>query len=290
MKQTNQLTVMVLPKYDVRKEFIESLSTYVRHCLQQSKVMIVHDAEDGLESFLSHFQGQSSSSSPYSYTDAYQTFEEVGSKHPKKTKAKRETFELQLETTMVMLCLAANKRLTLALSRQDIPALGLSGADLKSMTSSFLNMERLGRIGGPPEIDFQAFEPLLDGGYVPVLSPICVDKKNRFLWVQPSSIAQSLATSTTGATLEVVWQEPIEQRPEQQKVTSKEIVQWMRQGTLPKRLIPLLQASLVAIGSGVNTVRVGSLEELETDSAIQIVKQKQPAKHTLEEPQLNAYS
>ena len=85
---------------------------------------------------------------------------------------RRVTSVLDLEIIRMALSGSANKRLVAALVSAGVPAVGLSGEDAGLLCAAPLDVNRFGWAGTPTRVDTTLLRVLLQGGYVPVLSPV----------------------------------------------------------------------------------------------------------------------
>ena len=67
---------------------------------------------------------------------------------------------------------SANKRLVSALVSRGVSAVGLSGEDAALLTAAPLDAAKLGCVGEPRRVNVALLRHLLDGGYLPVVSPL----------------------------------------------------------------------------------------------------------------------
>jgi acetylglutamate kinase len=88
---------------------------------------------------------------------------------------RRVTTERDIELIRMALSGSANKRLVSALVGAGVPAVGVSGEDAALLVATPLDRATLGLVGAPSEVRVDLIEHLLDGGYLPVLSPVSRD-------------------------------------------------------------------------------------------------------------------
>jgi len=163
-----------------------------------------------------------------------------------------------------------NTWLVTALAAARVRALGLSGLDLCLMRSRLLNAEKLGAVGGPPRVDARALSALLAQGIVPVLAPLCLGPEDQPLWVNPDTVAHTVAAALGAATLDFVSDVPAVETEAGRRVrrlAPGEASALLRRGEVPEAMIPKLQAALAALGSGIGRVRIGTLESIARDQA-----------------------
>lgn len=84
----------------------------------------------------------------------------------------RVTSETDLAIIRMALSGSANKRLVSALVSEGVAAVGLSGEDSGLLESDPLDPATYGFVGIPSRTNTRLIEYLLDGGYMPVISPV----------------------------------------------------------------------------------------------------------------------
>jgi acetylglutamate kinase len=85
---------------------------------------------------------------------------------------RRVTSVLDLEIIRMALSGSANKRLVAALVDAGVPAIGLSGEDGGLLLADPLDPDHYGHVGTPARVNAALLRHLLDGGYLPVISPV----------------------------------------------------------------------------------------------------------------------
>jgi acetylglutamate kinase len=85
---------------------------------------------------------------------------------------RRVTTAQDLELVRMALSGTANKRLVSALVREGVRAVGLSGEDASLIAATPVDSGRLGHVGVPQKINSSLLLHLIDGGYLPVVSPV----------------------------------------------------------------------------------------------------------------------
>ena len=85
---------------------------------------------------------------------------------------RRVTSTADIELLRMGLSGSANKRLVSALVSCSVPAVGVSGEDAALLTAAPLDPERLGCVGDPRQVNVELLQHLLEGGYLPVVSPL----------------------------------------------------------------------------------------------------------------------
>lgn len=85
---------------------------------------------------------------------------------------RRVTTAQDLEIVRMALSGSANKRLVSALVREGVRAVGLSGEDASLIAATPVDPAKLGHVGMPQRINSSLLLHLIDGGYMPVISPV----------------------------------------------------------------------------------------------------------------------
>lgn len=85
---------------------------------------------------------------------------------------RRVTTAQDLELVRMALSGTANKRLVSSLVREGVRAVGLSGEDASLIAATPVDSARLGHVGAPTRINNSLLLHLIDGGYLPVISPV----------------------------------------------------------------------------------------------------------------------
>lgn len=85
---------------------------------------------------------------------------------------RRVTTAQDLELVRMALSGTANKRLVSALVREGVRAVGVSGEDASLIAATPVDSGRLGHVGAPQNINSSLLLHLIDGGYLPVVSPV----------------------------------------------------------------------------------------------------------------------
>lgn len=91
---------------------------------------------------------------------------------PQFVEGRRVTTAQDLELVRMALSGTANKRLVSALVREGVRAVGLSGEDASLIAATPVDSARLGHVGAPVKINSSLLLHLIDGGYLPVISPV----------------------------------------------------------------------------------------------------------------------
>lgn len=177
---------------------------------------------------------------------------------------RRVTSAQDVEIIRMALSGAANKRLVAALVREGVRAIGLSGEDASLIAATPLDPQTFGHVGQPQRINVSLLWHLLDGGYVPVISPVSRNvstELGRALNVNGDDAAAAIAVALAADELLLVSDVPgvfIDGAPVSRldKTTTRRLI---ADGTATGGMAAKLQAALTALDGGVQRVRVSDL-------------------------------
>jgi acetylglutamate kinase len=180
---------------------------------------------------------------------------------------RRVTTERDIDIVRMVLSGNANKRLVSSLVDHGVDAIGLSGEDAGLITAAPLDVERLGYVGAPCRVNVGLLRHLLEGGYLPVISPVSRNGSNtlgRALNVNGDDAAAALAVSVGASELLLVADVPgvlcdgkvIEQ------LTTDGARGLMEDGTASAGMRAKLEAALTAVAGGVSRVRISDIDAI----------------------------
>jgi len=191
---------------------------------------------------------------------------------------RRVTSAEDIDVVRMALSGSANKRLVAALVGNGVRALGLSGEDASLLTATPVDPARLGYVGAPHRANVELLWHLLDGGYVPVISPVSrnacagVTGPNALgsaaaLNVNGDDAAAALAVALAASELLLVADVPGVMSdgaviPLLHAAVARNLI---AAGTAAGGMRAKLEAALSAINGGVERVRIGDIAAI-TDS------------------------
>ncbi|MGC4115576.1 MAG: acetylglutamate kinase [Myxococcales bacterium] len=110
---------------------------------------------------------------------------------------RRVTDEKTLEVAVMTIAGTVNTALLSACRAAELPAVGLSGVDASLVVARRRPPEPVdyGLVGDIVAVDPAVLHKLLDGGFVPVVSPLCADEAGQVLNVNADTVASRLAQS-----------------------------------------------------------------------------------------------
>jgi len=189
---------------------------------------------------------------------------------------RRVTGADDLEIVRMALSGSANKRLVAALVSSGVKALGISGEDAALFTAMPVDPERLGYVGAPHRTNVELLWLLLDGGFVPVVSPVsrnaCAGASSAAslggavaLNVNGDDATAAMAVALAAAELLLVVDVPGVLSdgaviPRLQRSTAHSL---MENGVAAGGMRAKLEAALSALSGGVERVRIGDIAAID---------------------------
>lgn len=184
---------------------------------------------------------------------------------------RRVTTRQDMEIVRMVLSGLVNKELVAAFAAAGLPAVGVSGEDASMITATSIDATGLGRAGKPVAVRSELIELLLDGGYLPVISPLATEdgSTGEALNVNADDAAAAIAISLAASELlliadvEGVLDESGKRIESLDQSDAGELIQ---NGVINRGMRAKLEAGFAALAGGVGRVRIATLEGL-TDSA-----------------------
>jgi acetylglutamate kinase len=189
---------------------------------------------------------------------------------------RRVTSARDVEIVRMALSGSANKRLVASLVTSGVRALGISGEDAALLTAAPVDPEQLGYVGVPHRTNVELLWHLLDGGYVPVVSPVsrnlCAGETGSgslgeavALNVNGDDAAVAMAVALGAAELLLVADVPGVMSdgaviPCLRASVARELI---ASGTAAGGMRAKLEAALAAVEGGVERVRIGDIEAID---------------------------
>jgi len=189
---------------------------------------------------------------------------------------RRVTCAEDIEIVRMALSGSANKRLVSSLVSNGIKALGISGEDAGLFTAVPVDPSRLGYVGAPHRTNVELLWHLLDGGFVPVVSPVsrnaCVGTSDAAslgdavaLNVNGDDAAAAMAVALAASELLLVIDVPGVMSdgaaiPRLQRSMAHDL---MESGVAAGGMRAKLEAALSALDGGVERVRIGDLSAID---------------------------
>jgi acetylglutamate kinase len=177
---------------------------------------------------------------------------------------RRVTTEDDIAILRMTLSGVVNKRLVAALVAEGIPAVGVSGEDAALLSAEPIDAATMGRAGEPSGTNVHLVRHLLQGGFLPVISPLARDAHSQSgdaLNVNGDDAAAAIAAALHAAELLLVADVPgvLEQGKVVFALDADRVRSLVAAGTVTEGMIAKLEASNRALAAGVSRVRIGDL-------------------------------
>jgi len=193
----------------------------------------------------------------------------------------RITDEETMDVVVMVLAGKVNKEIVLRINSLGGKSVGLSGVDdnIIEAKKMLLNDVDLGFVGDVERVNPEVIIHLVDAGYIPVISPIGVDKKSGKRYnINADSVVSAIASSLKAEKLVFLTDTDGVLDSNKQLISSiklSDIDHLIENGTVFGGMIPKLLSAKSAIKAGVNKVHIingkkvhSILEEILTTSGI----------------------
>lgn len=170
----------------------------------------------------------------------------------------RVTTEEMVDTVEMVLSGKVNKFLVKKLQQAGGKAVGLSGVD-GAMFNSLIGDRALGRVGTVKSVDSTLITQLSQSGYIPIISPISMDKEWRTLNINgdeaASAVAQALeAEICLVSDIPGIYQSVNGQNVVYPTLDEKKITRLIEEGIIYGGMIPKVKGALSALSDAVRSV------------------------------------
>ena len=178
---------------------------------------------------------------------------------------RRVTSAEDIEIVRMALSGRANKRLVSQLVAKNVKAIGISGEDASLIGASPVDAESLGHVGVPKRINVELLWHLLDGGYVPVISPASRNLSTSWgghaLNVNGDDAASAIAVALGAQELLLVLDVAgvLVDGAVVSNLTASAAKRLIADGTASNGMAAKLEAALAAVENGVERVRIANL-------------------------------
>jgi acetylglutamate kinase len=176
---------------------------------------------------------------------------------------RRVTSAQDVELVRMALSGTANKRLVSSLVREGVRAVGLSGEDA-SLIAATPAQGDLGHVGEPQRINNSLLEHLIDGGYLPVISPVSRNIGHELgpaLNVNADDAAAAIASAIAASELTIVSDVPgvMVDGDTAASLTLAQALALLADGRASGGMRAKLSAAVAAVEGGVSSVRITDL-------------------------------
>jgi acetylglutamate kinase len=169
-----------------------------------------------------------------------------------------------MEIVEAVLAGKINKAIAAELSSHGVKAVGISGKDAGMITVNRLrpNGRDIGLVGGVDSIDPTLINHLLDGGFVPVIAPIGLDRDGVTHNINADYAAAAIASSVKAAKLlyltdvEGVRTDAADENSVASRLSVAQIKKMIRSGAISGGMIPKVECCVVGVEAGVPHVHI----------------------------------
>lgn len=190
---------------------------------------------------------------------------------------RRVTTAQDVEIVRMALSGTANKRLVSALVKEGIRAVGISGEDASLIAATPVDSGRLGHVGVPQKINSSLLLHLIDGGYLPVVSPVSRNVSHELgaaLNVNADDAAAAIAVAIEAEELVLVSDVPgvVIDGETAETLTLAEARGLMHDGLASGGMRAKLTAAITAAEGGVPRVRITDLRGIKDRDCGTLIK------------------
>ncbi|HEY5218225.1 MAG TPA: acetylglutamate kinase [Gemmatimonadaceae bacterium] len=186
---------------------------------------------------------------------------------------RRVTSPRDMELVRMGLSGTANKRLVAALVREGVRAVGISGEDASLIAATPVAPDTLGHVGKVQRVSASLLWHLLDGGYLPVISPVSRNiglDLGPTLNVNADDAAAAIAVALEAEELLLISDVPGVLPADGERaigmLSVDEATALIAEGTAVRGMAAKLTAAIAALQGGVPVVRVSDLMGLNDQS------------------------
>jgi acetylglutamate kinase len=178
---------------------------------------------------------------------------------------RRVTSVLDLAIIRMALSGSANKRLVSALIDAGASAVGVSGEDAAQLVARAMDVERYGYVGAPERVDTALLRLLLDGGFLPVVSPVSRGVDEPVLNVNGDDAAAAIAVALGAEELLLVADVAGVQAAGSvcATLTDDEARALIAEGVAAGGMAAKIDAAIAALEGGVERVRISDIQAIE---------------------------
>jgi acetylglutamate kinase len=199
--------------------------------------------------------------------DEVTTVQRSMGRDPQFVDGRRVTTDDDIAILRMTLSGVVNKRLVAALVAQGVPAVGISGEDAGLLSAEPIDAATMGRAGAPAHANVQLLRHLLQGGFLPVISPLARDARSDSgdaLNVNGDDAAAAIAGALGATELLLIADVPgvLEGGDVVATLDPSRVRALVGAGTVTAGMIAKLEASSRALASGVSSVRIGDIDAI----------------------------
>ncbi|WP_342046067.1 acetylglutamate kinase [Bacillus sp. OTU530] len=172
----------------------------------------------------------------------------------------RKTDEQTLKIAEMILSGQTNRKLVAILQQHQFSAIGINGSDGDCLQADYLNREELGFVGEISKVNTEFLELVVNGNYIPVITPIGITKNGEKININADYAAAEVANALHAeqclfvTNVDGVFIEGSLAR----NLSKQEVNTYIANGEISGGMIPKVQSALNAVGKGVESVMIVS--------------------------------
>ena len=172
----------------------------------------------------------------------------------------RKTTKETLEIVELVLSGQTNRKLVSKLIEHGLVAIGLNGSDGGCLQGDLIDVETLGFVGEITEVNDQLVSLLMNEGYIPVLTPIAVNKNGQKLNINADYAAAAVAHAVGAEQCIFVTDVPgiIVNGEVVPQLEKTEVEGLIENGTIYGGMIPKVTSAMSALDKGLDSVMIVS--------------------------------
>lgn len=185
----------------------------------------------------------------------------------------RKTTDEMMDIVEMALSGHVNPALTRRVNETDMNAIGLSGANGNILKATPIDYERYGLVGEISDVNVSVIETLLSLDFVPVISPVAIGEDGKRYNINADTAAGAIAKALNAKQLIFVTDVPgiMKDKELLEVVTTKEIEQFIEDGTIFGGMIPKVKAAINGLSGNVNEVMIVNGIESEINGSERLV-------------------
>lgn len=170
----------------------------------------------------------------------------------------RKTSEEIIDVVEMVLSGNVNSSLTRRFNLANLKALGISGTDNNLIVAKPIDYEKYGLVGEVEHVNVDLLNVLLAENYIPVISPLAVDKAGNRYNINADTAAGSIAKALGAKQLIIVTDVPGILKNDEllEEVTINDVEKLVEDKTIYGGMIPKVKAALDGLAGNVSEVKI----------------------------------